>query len=217
MDVHGALQSRIGRLGVHDVENPVDRLIAARAQDRGTKYQLAVSVDENFHETSRFAFLDRSSDLCHRSKSDKQALACSLRLCFGQSDPAKGRIGKESVGGYPVTDPTFVLIEQIGCDDLKVIVGGVSERPLSVAVAQRPDAGRARAQLLVDNDVAMLVDLNTGRFQPEVIRIRSPAHSEKHVRSEDVRLTVATDDMDAGIPATCFQANAFRIQAVPDA
>src|ERR1700683_995259 len=195
MDVHGALQGRIGRLGVHDVENPVDRLIAARAQDRGTKYQLAVSVDEDFQETSRFAVLDRSSDLCHRSKSDKQALACSLRLCFGQSDPAKGWIGKESVGGYPVTDSTFVLIEQIGRDDLKVIVGRVGERPLAVAVAQRPDARRARAQLVVDNDVATLVDLDTGRFQPKVIRIWSPAYSEKHVRSEYLRLTVAADDM----------------------
>jgi hypothetical protein len=110
MDVHGALQDHVGRLGVHDVENPVDRLIAARSQDRGTEDQLTFSVDEDFHETACFTLLDRSSDLCHRSKPYKQALACSVRLCFGQSDPAKGRIGKESVGGYPVTDPTSVLI-----------------------------------------------------------------------------------------------------------
>lgn len=143
MDVHGALQSRIGRLGVHDVENPVDRLIAARPQDRGTEDQPAFSVDEDFHETSCFTLLDRSSDLRHRSKPDKQALACRLRLYLGQSDPAKGRIGKESVGGYPVTDSASILIEQIGRDNLKVIVGCVSERPLSVAVAQRPDTRRA--------------------------------------------------------------------------
>jgi hypothetical protein len=137
MDVYGALQGRIGRLGVHDVENPVDRLIAARSQDRGTEDPLAFSVDEDFHETSRFTFLDRASDLRHRSKPDKQALACSLRLCFGQSDPAKGRIGKESVGGYPVTDPTSVLIEQVGRYDLKVIAAVWVNAPLPL---QSPNA-----------------------------------------------------------------------------
>jgi hypothetical protein len=37
------------------------------------------------------------------------------------------------------------------------------------------------------------------------------------VRSEDLRLTVAADDMDAYILATCFEANAFRIQSDLDA
>src|ERR1700722_6171424 len=217
MDVHGALQGRIGRLRVHDVENSVDRFIAACPQDRGTEDQLAVSVDEDFHETSCFAFLDRSADLRHRSISDKQALACGLRLRFGQSDPAEGRIGKESVGGYPVTDPTSVVIEEISRDDLKVVVGRVSEGPLSIAVAQRPDAGHARAQLVVDNNVATLVDVDARRLQPKVIGIRSPAYSEEHVRSEDFGLAIAAVDIGADILATGCEANAFRIQSDLDA
>ena len=54
MDVYGALQGCVGRLGIHDVENPVDRLIAARSQDRGTEDQLAVSVDEDPDSYSNF-------------------------------------------------------------------------------------------------------------------------------------------------------------------
>ena len=215
--MHGTLQGRIGRFGVHDVENPVDRFIAARSQDRGTEDQLTVGVDDDFHEASCFTFLDRTSNLRHRSRPDQQALACSLRFRFSQSGPAKGRIGKESVGGYPISDPTSDLIEQIGCDDLKVTVGCVSKCALSVAVAQRPDARRARAQVVVHNDVTTLVDLDTRRFQPKVVGIRSPAHRKKHVRSEDLRLTVAADDTNAYILTACYEANAFRIHSGLDA
>src|SRR5262249_4331987 len=34
MNVNGALQDRVGSLGVHGVEHAVDRLVAARAQER---------------------------------------------------------------------------------------------------------------------------------------------------------------------------------------
>ena len=40
-----------------------------------------------------------------------------------------------------------VAVEQVGGDDLEVVVGGVGEGAAAVAVAQRPDAGHVGAQL----------------------------------------------------------------------
>ena len=47
----------------------------------------------------------------------------------------------------------------------------------TVAVAERPDVGNAGPQSIVDLDVAMRVDLDARRVEPEVVRkhrIRAP-------------------------------------------
>jgi hypothetical protein len=59
----------------------------------------------------------------------------------------------KGIGGKTVADAAAIAIEKVGRDDLEVVVGGMGESTLAVAVAERPDAGHARAQLVVDLEV----------------------------------------------------------------
>ncbi len=46
MNVHRALQLRIGEAGIHHVEDAMDRLVAARAEDGGAQDALRLGVDD---------------------------------------------------------------------------------------------------------------------------------------------------------------------------
>ena len=61
---------------------------------------------------------------------------------FGQADAAERRVDVEGVAGDAVADPAAVVVEEIGGDDFKVVVGGVGEGAFAVAIAQGPDARR---------------------------------------------------------------------------
>ena len=63
------------------------------------------------------------------------------------------------------------LVEQVGGDDLEVVVGGVGEGAFAVAVAQGPDAGDVGAELVVDGDVAALVGDDAGFVEAEVVGV----------------------------------------------
>jgi len=93
--------------------------------------------------------------------------------------------------------------------DLEVVVGGVGEGALAVAVAQGPDAISAGAQLLVDDDVAARVDGDAGRFQPKIVGIRPAPHGEQHVGSDHLPIAGAAIDVDTDICARRLEADAF--------
>ncbi len=71
--------------------------------------------------------------------------------------------------------PPRVAVEQIGGDDLEVVVGGVGEGAAAVAVAERPDARHVGAQLVVDGDVAARVGRDAGLVEPEIVGVRAAA------------------------------------------
>src|SRR6185503_10677292 len=50
MDVHGALEDGVGRLGIHGVEQAVDHLIAAGAEERGAEDLPGFGIDQHLHE-----------------------------------------------------------------------------------------------------------------------------------------------------------------------
>ena len=78
----------------------------------------------------------------------------STRFALGETGAAERRIDEEAVRRDPVGEAAWHAVEQIGGDDLEIVVGGVGESALAVAVAERPDAGDVGAQLVVDFDVS---------------------------------------------------------------
>ena len=62
MNVHGALDHRIRRLGVHHIEDRMNNLIAFDAQERRAEDLFGPGVDHNFHESLRLALLHRAAD-----------------------------------------------------------------------------------------------------------------------------------------------------------
>ena len=192
-------------------------LVAFGPEDRGPEDFAGVGVDDDLHEALRLALLDGAADLGHGAGPDQEPSVRGLRLGLAQAGAAQRRIGEEGVSRDAVADAAAFSVEQVGRDDLEVVVGGVGERPLAVTVAQRPDARRGRLQAFVDHDVAALVDLDTRRIQTKIIRVRTAAYSQQHVRSDDLRLTDLADDIDADIGASRLEADAFGAQPDLDA
>ena len=71
MNVHGPLNHRVWRVGVHDVEDRMNYLIALDPQERRSKDLFRFRIHQNFHESVRLAFLPRTADLRHRTLSDQ--------------------------------------------------------------------------------------------------------------------------------------------------
>jgi hypothetical protein len=56
----------------------------------------------------------------------------------------------------------FITVEQIGGDDLVIIVGGMGERTAPVAVAECSDAGDVGLKTFVDHDIAAQIERSAG-------------------------------------------------------
>ena len=70
-------------------------------------------------------------------------------------------------------------VEKIRRHDLEVVVGRMGEGAPPVAVAQRPDARHSCAKLVVDFDVAALVQFHPGTVEPEIVGVGSPPRGEE--------------------------------------
>ena len=90
-------------------------------------------------------------------------------------------------------------VEQVGGDDLEIVIGGVGECAAAVAVAHRPDAGDVRREAVVDRDVAARVGRDAGRVEAEVVGVRAAADGEQHMDADHLgRAGLAVDaDRDA--------------------
>src|SRR6185436_20618848 len=100
---------------------------------------------------------------------------------------------------------------------LEVVVGGVGERAFPVAVAQGPDAGHPGLEPIVHDDVAALVTGHASSLEPEIVRVRLPAHGEQQMRARDRRTAGLAIDMSGNIARLPADLNAFRIQSNVDA
>src|SRR5271168_279956 len=83
----------------------------------------------------------------------------------------------------------------------------------TVAVAERPDVGNAGPQSIVDLDVAMRVDLDARRVEPEVVGVRPAADGEQHVRAELFGFARRAIDADGDLRSARREADAFGVAA----
>ena len=113
MNVHGALDNRVGRAGVHHINDAVNRLVASRSQNRSSENSFAFGVDEHFHEAVAIALLHSATHLGHRPGSDKSRLARFADLAFGHADASKRWVHVERVGGDAVGDAAGIVVEQV--------------------------------------------------------------------------------------------------------
>ena len=86
---------------------------------------------------------------------------------------------------HPVADPARVVVEQIGRDDLEVVVRGVGERAAAVAVTHRPDVLDVGPALVVDDDVAARVGLHARVLQAQIVGVGPSSDRHQQVRTGD--------------------------------
>ena len=135
----------------------MDNLVASGPENGGSEDLLVLGVDQQLHEALGFALFDRPGDPRHRACADQRAFPAAAHLLLGQTGPAERRVGIERIGRDAVAEPARIVVEQIGRDDLEIVIGGVGKGAPAVAVAERPDPRHIGAQLIVDDDIAVLV------------------------------------------------------------
>src|SRR5260370_42238949 len=213
MDRHRPLQQGVGRLVVHEVEDPVNDLVAPGREQGGAEDLLAIDIGQYLHKPSRLAFFDGTTDAGHRARRDQGGFAAALYLGLRHSSPAERRIDIERVGGNAITDPARVPVEEVCGDDFEIIISGVGEGAFAVAVAERPHPFYVGAQLIVDENVAVLVLSDTGRVEPEIVGVRATADRQHQVRPTNFGWPLRAIEADEDIVAAPREPDAFRLDA----
>src|SRR5262249_32724676 len=125
-----------------------------------------------------------AAHVLHEVSADEDLAAGGAGLALVHPAASERGIGVERVGRDALAHLAPAAVEQVGLDDLIVVVRGVREASAAVAGAERPDARDAGAQLLVDADHALRVGLDAGPLECEVIRVGHAADGEEQVRAD---------------------------------
>jgi hypothetical protein len=143
VDRHRVLQHVVGHVCIHDVEDAVNRLVAARAEYGRPENPARPGVNNGLHQPVRFPLLDGAADATHGTAADEQRPSRGARLALRHADAAERRIDVERVGGHAVAHAPARAVEQVGGNDLVVVVGGVREGPAA------PTAAPERAPIMI--------------------------------------------------------------------
>jgi hypothetical protein len=165
----------------------------------------------------RFALLEGAGDILHRHDRLEGRTARIARLRLRHAGAAEGRIGIEVVGDDAIAEAAWVVVDDVGGDDLEVVIGGVGEGAPAVAVAERPDAGDAGAQLIVDLDEPSLVRGDAGLVKAEVVDVRAAAHGNQQMRADNLGFAALDSEAHRDVLAPLGDRHALHAQAQVDA
>src|SRR5512132_214572 len=92
----------------------------------------------------------------------------------------------------------------------------MSEGSSPVAITQRINSGHIGAKLIVNLDVAALIDFNPGLFQTEVVGVWHTTDCEQHMRADDSLIAAAAINLHGHFFAEFFKGDAFSVQTDVD-
>ena len=183
--------SRLRRLGVHHVEDewmtsspPVPRIAAPRIASVSASTTIFMSPCVSPFSTAR------PTRVIGRLATRRLAPALA-RLCLRHPGPAERRIDVQRVGGDAIAHAARIVLEQVGGDDLAVVVRVCVNAPWPLQSPSAQIPGDARAQLVVDRDVAALVDRDARLLEAEIVGVGTAADGEQHVRAVHLRRAAA--------------------------
>src|SRR3546814_4617945 len=81
----------------------------------------------------RLVLLHRAPDPLHRPLADQVRVPALARPGFADTDTAQRRVDVERVAADALAELAMLAVEQVGRDDLEVVVRGVRERAAAVA------------------------------------------------------------------------------------
>ena len=178
----------------HRLDHAMDGLVASDAKNRRAEDGVRVAVDHDLHEPLRFALLDRAADAGHRPPTHADRVAFGPGFGLGKADSPQRRVDIERIDRNAIAYFACGAVEQVRRGDLEIIVRSVGEGAAAVAIAERPDVRNVGLQKLVDDDIAVRVNLDACGLEPEVVGVgRRPTASNtcepRTSGSPDVQLT----------------------------
>src|SRR5262245_66039319 len=88
----------------------------------------------------------------------------------------------------------------------------MGEGATAVAVAERPHARYAGAELVVDLDVAAGILLDSGPVEPEIVGVRPPAGGDQEVGARDLALAPFAVERHDNVVALFLDAEALGVE-----
>src|SRR3954453_9726252 len=217
MDAHAALKLGDRRARIDGIDERLHRLVAARAEERRAEDAPALLLDVNLEKALRLALFDRPRDARHWPLADARPQAGFTDLRFAHSDAPERRIGIESIDRDAIGPFAPGAREQVVRHDLVIVVRGMGEGALAVAVAERPYVRIAGAKAFVDLDIAALVLGDPGALEAEIVGVRHAADCEQQVRAAHARFTFLALEADRNAVSFAREAQAFGARAHGDA
>ena len=103
-----------------------------------------------------------------------------FRFRFAQTDSRKLRVREHAERHKPIARGAATAV-QVVSDHAEIIERDVSKLRTARAIPHRPHPRRGGVQSLVDFDVATRIQLDSGRFEPDLLRVRSPSNRDQQV------------------------------------
>src|ERR1700727_2574682 len=94
MNVHGALNDPVRRLGIHDVQQNVNYFVASDAKNCSTQNLFRFCIDADFDETLCLTFFVSPAHLTHRIFCSQGAASGFSYLCVRHAASPEWRINK---------------------------------------------------------------------------------------------------------------------------
>src|SRR5262249_16626104 len=107
----------------------------------------------------------------------------------------------------------MVSTQKVIRNDLVIVVRRMRKGAATVAVTQGPNAGHIRLELIINNNIAALVDRNPGPVQIQIVCVRSTSHRKKNMRADYFRWTFVASDAHGDTAVALRQLDTFRIQS----
>ena len=187
-------EHRVGGLRVHRVQDAVNRFVAARSRRSLRRGSLRdCGIDDDLHQPLRLTFFDRASDASHWPLPDQRFAPRVALRSVSRRARAAGRCRARRPNA--IGDAASGAVEQVGGDDLVVVVRRVGERAFTVAVAERPDAWNVRREPIVHDNVAALVACHARGVESRDRRYSASADGEEQMRALDRWAALLAIDM----------------------
>jgi len=135
VNVHGALNDRIRRFGIHHVKDRVNGLVAAGSKDGSSQDLVSLGIHDDLHKTLCLALLNGAANLCHRPPPNQRAATAFANFFLRQACTAERRINVQSIGGNAIADFARVIVQKIRPDNFSIVEGRVGECAFSIAIA----------------------------------------------------------------------------------
>jgi hypothetical protein len=162
------------------------------------------------------AFFDGTADPRHRPHADADLASGPARLVLAHSDLAERRVDEERVSRDPVAHPAAAAVEEVGRDDLEIIVSGVRECTPTIAIAHCVDAGDIGLQFVVHDYVAARVSLDSRVVKTQVIGVGASPDCHQHVAADHRRAVLFAIDGYCYAVRVLGEADAIRTRTDGD-
>ena len=173
-------QHGVRQAAQHRRLNRCHHLACFHAEHSESQYAVALDVDKHFDEAADFAYSDGSEHCGHRYFRQAIGDAAFLSFRFAQTDSRKLRVREHAERYEPIARDAATAV-QVVSDHAEIIERDVSELRTARAISHRPHPRGGGFQSLVD--LATRIQLDSGRFKSDPLRVRSPSNRDQQVAS----------------------------------